>query len=310
MSACRLCPRQCQAARTMQEPGLCGSRTSPGFFRVAQIMAHHWEEPYISGTRGSGTVFFSGCPLGCLFCQNHAISRPAPEKPLPGTDYSVQALANRLAQLAGEGVHNINLVTASHYAQDVPDLVQGLRSRAVTIPVVWNTSSYETVAALRTLAGSVDVYLPDFKFWDRDLSAGLARAPDYAHVAAKAILEMQRQQPETVFDPNGLLVQGVALRVLVLPGHHRDTIQIIDWIARELPTDIPLAIMNQYTPFPDLKDQLSGYPEMSRRVTTFEYQKVIAYAQNKGLTRLLGQERSAASDIYTPDFLQPESPEA
>lgn len=307
MSGCCLCPRQCDAARTSQEPGLCGSRTGPGFFHVAKIMVHHWEEPYISGTQGSGAVFFSGCPLGCQFCQNHAISQPVQDRPLPGTAYTVQALARRLTQLAREGVHNINLVTASHYSQDVPALVQALRSSAVTLPVVWNTSSYESVAALRSLEGSVDVYLPDFKFWDRDLSCGLAHAPDYADVAAKAILEMQRQQPESIFDPQGLLIRGVALRLLVLPGHHRDAIQIIDWIAQELPLDLPLAIMNQYTPFPDLKDKLSGYPELSRRVTTYEYQKVIDHAQNKGLTRLLGQERAAASTAYTPKFPQSES---
>jgi len=302
MSACRLCPRQCDAARTMQEPGLCGSRTGPGLFRVARIMAHHWEEPYISGTRGSGTVFFSGCPLGCLFCQNHTISQPDPDMPLPGTDFTVHELAFKLAQLAGEGVHNINLVTASHFVQDVPALVRALRSSAVTIPVVWNTSSYETVTALRSLAGSVDVYLPDFKFWDPDLSARLAQAPDYAHVAAKAILEMQRQQPVTQWDPHGLLVRGVALRLLVLPGHHRDAFSIIDWIAQELPPDIPLAIMNQYTPFPNLHAQMAACPEMKRKVTTYEYQKVIEHAELKGLTRLLGQERTAASATYTPDF--------
>ena len=304
MSGCCLCPRQCDAARTSQEPGLCGSRTGPGFFHVAKIMVHHWEEPYISGTQGSGTVFFAGCPLGCRFCQNHAISQPEQALPLPGAVFSVQALAQRLTQLAGEGVHNINLVTASHFAQDVPALVRELRSSAVTLPVIWNTSSYESVAALRSLDGSVDVYLPDFKFWGRDLSHGLAHAPDYADVAAQAILEMQRQQPETIFDPQGLLIRGVALRVLVLPGHHRDSIQIIDWIARELPPDIPLAIMNQYTPFPDLRDKLSGYPEMNRRVTTYEYRKVVEHAQNRGLTRLLGQERAAASTAFTPDFLQ------
>ncbi|MDD2456946.1 MAG: radical SAM protein [Eubacteriales bacterium] len=302
MSACRLCPRQCDAARTSQEPGRCGIRTGPGFFRVAKIMAHHWEEPYISGTRGSGTVFFSGCPLGCRFCQNHAISQPIPDKPLPGTDFSVRELAFELVRLAGEGVHNINLVTASHFAQDVPALVRQLRSDGLDLPVVWNTSSYETVQALRALSGSVDVYLPDFKFWDRDVSAGLAHAPDYAHVATQAILEMQRQQPQTVFDPDGLMVRGVALRLLVLPGHHRDAFSIIDWIARELPPDIPLAIMNQYTPFLNLQDQMADYPEMKRRVTTYEYQKVIEHAEQKGLTRLLGQERAAASAVYTPDF--------
>ncbi|NCA97830.1 MAG: radical SAM protein [Clostridia bacterium] len=307
MSACNLCPRQCQAARTQTEPGLCGSRTGPGFFRVAKTMVHHWEEPYISGTRGSGTVFFSGCPLGCLFCQNHAISQSGEDTPLPGSDYSVHELADRLVQLAGQGVHNLNFVTGSHFAQDIPALVQTLRSRAISIPLVWNTSSYESVATLRSLEGSVDVYLPDFKFWNRDLSNKLAHAPDYAEVAAKAILEMQRQQPETRFDPHGLLIHGVALRLLVLPGHHRDALSIIDWIAQELPADIPLAIMNQYTPVPDLKDKLSGYPEMVRRVTTYEYQIVVDHAQNKGLTRLLGQERSAASAVYTPDFISPDA---
>lgn len=305
MSACHLCPRACGASRTLENPGLCGIRTGPGLFRVARVMAHFWEEPYISGSRGSGTVFFSGCPLGCRFCQNHRISQLDQAQALPGTDLTMAALSQQMQELAAQGVHNFNLVTAGHFAADVPALVETLHQQGTRLPIVWNTSAYESVATLRRLDGFIDVYLPDFKFWDSSLSAGLSRAPDYARVAALAIGEMYRQQPVTVSDAEGLLVKGVALRLLVLPGHHRDAFKILDWISSELPSDCLLAIMNQYTPFPELFDSLADHPEMKRRLTTYEYDKVIEYAQKKGLSRLLGQERSAANARYTPDFPGP-----
>jgi putative pyruvate formate lyase activating enzyme len=309
---CDLCPRLCSAERTITEPGLCGVSTGPGSFRIAKTMVHHWEEPYISGTRGSGTVFFSGCALGCLFCQNHTISHSvAINDPLSATktnpqtsvsDLSVAELLDRMAELAAAGVHNLNMVTASHYAADLPELIAALRKRGIHLPIVWNTGSYERVETLQTLAQSIQVYLPDFKIWDSTLSNNLARASDYASVAATAILEMHRQQPVLEFDQDGLLQKGVAIRHLVLPAHYRDSLQIIDWIAANLPADIPLAIMSQYTPVPALRPQLANVPEMLRRVTTYEYNKVIEHAKAKGFTRLLGQRRESATTAYTPDF--------
>jgi putative pyruvate formate lyase activating enzyme len=264
-------------------------------------MIHFWEAPFVSGTKGAGAVFFSGCPLGCCFCQNYAISRRRANQTLAGRDLTQEELATELSQLAADGVHNFNLVTASHYAPDIPELVESLRQRGITQPVIWNTSSYERVETLRLLQDSVDVYLPDFKFWDPGLSARLAQAPDYAQVASRAILEMQRQQPATVFNAEGLLIRGLAVRLLVLPGQYRDAMKIIDFLAANLPPDTPLAIMNQYTPDPE-NLQLTDHPELGRRLTTYEYQKVVEHAQMASFTHLIGQERASASTRFTPEF--------
>ncbi len=300
---CQLCPRHCMAERSASEPGLCGVRTGPGSFRVARTMVHHWEEPYISGRHGSGTIFFSGCALGCVFCQNHLISRASDgSSQLSGADQTTSELLARMEDLTKAGVHNLNLVTASHYAADIPALIAGLRDRGIFLPIVWNTGAYDKVETLQTLADSIQVYLPDFKFWDSALSQNLARASDYAAVAAAAILEMHRQQPQLVFDREGLLQQGVAIRHLVLPGHFRDSLKIINWIAANLPDDIPVALMSQYTPVSALRPQLAEYPELLRRVTTYEYNKVIEHAEKRGLSRLLGQHRESATSAFTPEF--------
>jgi putative pyruvate formate lyase activating enzyme len=277
-------------------------------------MAHVWEEPYISGSRGSGTVFFSGCALGCVFCQNFRIShrrldqRSAFDSKLriqdlpEGQDMTVEALVDQISLLADQGVHNLNLVTASQYSLEIPELVNHLRRKGIELPIVWNTGSFERIETLRLLSGIVSVYLPDFKFWDSELSLKLAGSADYARVASQAILEMHRQQPTLSYDDEGLLNRGVALRHLVLPGQHRDSIRILDWIAGNLPLDLPLAIMRQYTPFPALNPLLEHLPDLKRRVTTYEYEKVIEHAQMLGFSRILGQEKSAASSVYTPDF--------
>lgn len=300
---CQLCPRLCGAERTESEPGLCGVRSGPGSFRVAKTMVHHWEEPYISGTRGSGTVFFSGCALGCLFCQNHAISQSDDAGNVPkGTNLTMGQLLDQMEKLAAAGVHNLNLVTASHYAADIPDLIAALHKRGNQLPIVWNTGAYELAGTLKQLADSVQVYLPDFKFWDTALSTNLAHAGDYAAIATAAILEMHRQRPQLQFDESGLLLEGVAIRHLVLPGHHHDSMQIIDWIAANLPVDIPLAIMCQYTPVAALRPALAQYPEFLRRVTTYEYRKVIEHAEKRGFSRLLGQHRESAISSFTPEF--------
>ena len=300
---CQLCPRKCLAARTQEEPGWCGASTAPGFFRIARTMVHHWEEPYISGKRGSGTVFFSGCALGCIFCQNHLISRAQVSMlQQSGIVLTTRELMDQMEVLAQAGVHNLNLVTASHYAADIPDLIARLRQRGINLPIVWNTGAYEEIESLQALETSVQVYLPDFKFWDSNLSQDLASASDYARVASGAILEMHRQQPNLAFDPEGMLVQGVAIRHLVLPGHFRDSLKIIDWIAANLPLDIPVALMSQYTPVEALRSQLATIPELLRRVTTYEYSKVIEHAEKRGLSRLLGQRRESATSAFTPDF--------
>lgn len=326
--ACLDCPRRCRAERTPQSPGLCGVSAPAGRFRVARIMIHRFEEPYISGETGSGAVFFSGCALHCVFCQNDRISRQ-----LAGRDLSLAELAEAIRRLAASGVANINLVTGSHYIASMPALLTALRQPDPDMPVpmppiLWNSSAYETVDGLRTLEGLVDIYLPDLKFANAGLARQIAGAADYFEVAKKAIAEMVRQQPPAVFDEKGLLKRGTAVRHLVLPGQWRDSFQVIDALAELVPLDTPLSIMSQYVPPQQQEtwtERSAGWekggessmasrdrwwtlpPELarslSRRLTTYEYDKVLDHALSRGFTRILGQDRSSAASHYTPDFL-------
>lgn len=297
MTGCHICPRNCGLKRTESEPGWCGVNTPPGFFRLGKIMAHHGEEPFISGTRGSGTLFFSGCALGCTFCQNYPISHRQQGEVLSAND-----LLDRLEPLIKSGVHNLNWVTASHYTLDLLPVIQRLHAQGYTLPMIWNTSAYESVETLRELSAAIQIYLPDFKFWSPELSSRLAHAPDYARVAGQAIQEMLRQQPHAIFTDEGLMVRGVALRHLVLPGQLKDACQVIDYLAATVPLDLPLSLMSQYTPFPDLAQQWINQPELNRRLTTYEYKKVVDHAGARGFTRILTQHRSSATAAWTPDF--------
>lgn len=303
---CHLCPRDCGALRTVEQPGVCGASDNlsdmPGMgarFRVARLMVHEWEEPFISGSRGSGAVFFSGCSLGCSFCQNGPISHGNQGSLMDG-----DALMGHVLELHAAGVHNLNLVTPSHVADRLPAwlnrLIRQPAWRDRPLPVIWNSSAYETVESLVALQGLVQIYLPDLKFFDTDLSQDLAGAADYFAYASRAILEMHRQQPEPVWDQDGLLLRGLAVRHLVLPGHWRDSCHIIDFLADSLPPNTPLSLMSQYTP--QVLRRNGTHPEMDRRLTTYEYCKVVDYAQSRGFGQILTQERSAASPDYTPDF--------
>lgn len=313
-SRCHLCPRDCGAPRTAAQPGICGA--SDGFgdesghgaqFRVARLMVHEWEEPFISGSRGSGAVFFSGCSLGCSFCQNAPISHDNQGILMDG-----DSLAQAVLELHAVGVHNLNLVTPSHVADRLPDWLSWLYQQPAwldrPLPVIWNSSTYETIESLIALQGLVQIYLPDLKFCDPDLSRDLAGAADYFAYAAHAILEMHRQQPEPVWDDDGLLLRGLVVRHLVLPGHWRDSCRIVDFLADTLPLNTPLSLMSQYTPqaarqvAPLRSNQEATHPELSRRLTTYEYRKVVEHAQGRGFSQILTQERSAASADYTPDF--------
>lgn len=305
MIRCTDCPRCCLAGRTPQSPGFCGVCAPPGSFRVARIMAHHAEEPYISGTKGSGAVFFSGCALRCVFCQNYLISQQG-----IGREMDQEALTEEILRLQSAGVHNLNLVTGSHYLASMPDLIRGLRARGLEIPVIWNSSAYESASLLADLAGLVDIYLPDLKFVDASLARQLAGAEHYLKAATRAIAEMVRQQPVPVFDKRGLLRRGTAVRHLVLPGQWRDSLQVIDVLAELVPMNTPFSIMSQYTPPPDGQLVEAGgalsldlAKQMRRRITTYEYRKVIDHALIRGFTHILGQDRTSAVRDYTPDFL-------
>lgn len=305
-AGCRLCPRECLNIPSEEQPGRCHVPRAAGFFRVARLMVHPWEEPYISGSKGSGTVFFSGCSLGCLFCQNEAISHRA-----QGETMRSDQLLQAMEDLAARQVHNLNLVTASHYGDHLsrllPVLKQRLKKRGRLIPVVWNSSAYEKTDMLAALADSesVDVFLPDLKFFDPELSGRLAAAPDYFARASQAILAMHRLRPDHQFSDDGLLLRGLALRHLVLPGAWRDSLTLIDFIAANLPPDTPVALMRQYTPPTNarLREQIGAImPRLLHKVTSYEYDKVCEHAEKRGLKRLLFQEPASADSRFTPDF--------
>ena len=283
---CSLCPRRCRAPRNPENgSGFCGAGTLP---RLARAALHHWEEPCISGTRGSGAVFFSHCTLRCAFCQNWDISHEA-----FGKTVSVQALADIFRRLTDEGAHNINLVTATHF---VPAVLDALSLYRPPVPVVWNSGGYETVETLRLLEGAVDVYLPDCKHVSPRLSALCAGAPDYFAFAAPAIREMCRQTGAPVYDENGLITRGTIVRHLILPGCTGDSMRVLDFIRGELPPGTPVSLMRQYSPIPECR--VKG---LDRRITDAEYGRVLGYLKDLGLTGYF-QEKSSATREYTPPF--------
>ncbi len=288
---CYICPRRCGARRTDGEMGICGQGEE---MRVSRIALHPYEEPPISGSRGSGTIFFCGCSLGCVFCQNKDISRGTPV----GTVYTPLKLAECMLELESMGAHNINLVTSAHF---LPKIVQTLKiaRKGLKIPVVYNSSGYESAEALRELEGLVDVYLPDFKYYSSELSAKYSFAPDYAEVATKALMEMYRQVGECTYGADGMLKRGMIIRHLVLPTHRDDSKRVLEHLSTILPTDkILLSLMSQYTPDFALDCE---HRELHRRLTSFEYSSVADVALKLGFDGFF-QERSSAKKDYTPKF--------
>ncbi|MBQ1246156.1 MAG: radical SAM protein [Clostridia bacterium] len=287
---CTMCPRACHVDRSGGDRGVC---RMPSDICVSRIAPHMWEEPPISGTRGSGTIFFSGCNLGCIYCQNRRISRTE-----RGTPISEEALAARMLDLAADGVHNINLVTPTHYSDALARVIRAIRPR-LGIPVVWNSGGYESVETLRSLEGLVDIYLPDFKYASEELAAAYSGAPDYPLRAADALREMYRQIGPVVFDGDGLMVRGLLVRHLVLPGHRKESIKTLEVLADLLPLgDIRVSIMRQYTP--DFAMD-TPYPNLRRRVTDFEYESVLDAADRLGIVGYR-QGKDAADRAFTPDF--------
>lgn len=283
---CSLCPRRCGAARTETAgSGVCGEGTLP---RIARAALHRWEEPCISGTRGSGAVFFSGCALRCAFCQNEAISRGG-----CGEAVSIRRLADIFRELEEQGAHNINLVTAAHF---VPAVLDALELYRPGIPLVYNSSGYESMETLRLLDGVIDVYLPDYKYIDPAMARLLSGAADYPDVAWAAITEMRRQTGKAVYDDQGMMTRGTLIRHLLLPGLTGDAMRILTRIRDELP-DTPVSLMGQYMPCGRARD----IPGMNRRVTKREYDRVKAHMQMIGLDGYR-QELEAASGEYVPDF--------
>ena len=287
---CNDCPRHCGALRSDSiAAGICASPALPVIARAA---AHFGEEPCISGKNGSGTIFFSGCNLRCCFCQNHEISRPASV----GKTVSVAQLRDIMLKLREEGVHNINLVTPTHFSRGIAEALDGLD---LGIPVVWNSSGYESVETLKMLEGLVQVYMPDFKYADRELAGKYSAAPDYPEIALEAIQEMVRQRGKYTLDENGMLVSGVLIRHLILPGQDLNSMDVIDRISDTFPEGTVLfSLMSQYTPMPGL----DRFPELQRRVDEASSRHLYKYMLRCGLTDGYWQDASSATEEMIPDF--------
>ena len=287
MEECRLCPRRCGAARDAERGrGFCGL---PETMRIARIRPHLWEEPPVSGTRGTGAVFFSGCTLRCVYCQNHAISHRG-----EGRAFTPRELADSLRRLADAGMQSISFITATPY---VPQVLETLALYRPPVPVVWNSSGYETVETLRRLEGAVDVYLPDLKHRTERMGRLCAGAPDYFEAASAAIREMVRQTGLPLYDGEGIMTRGTLIRHLILPGCTSESIALLDWVAEALPAGIPVSLMRQYVPMGDL----SALPGLRRRITPREYRRVLEHMAALGLPGFLQDPASAAED-FVPAF--------
>ena len=287
---CLLCPRKCGINRRTGQTGVCGVSSE---IKVARAALHYWEEPCISGKRGSGAVFFSGCSLHCVFCQNREISDGKEGKVI-----SKERLSDIFMELAGKGANNINLVTPGQYIPDIVWAVNDAKSRGMKLPIIYNTSGYENMTELKLLEGIVDVYLPDFKYMDSTLSARYSRAKDYPSVAKQALSEMVRQQPEVVIDDaTGLIQKGVIVRQLLLPGHVNDAKAVLKYLYDTYHDHVYISMMSQFTPI-----ALEDYPEINRTVTKREYERLVNYALEIGITNAFIQEGDVAKDSFIPAF--------
>lgn len=288
---CRLCPRDCGVDRLQGQKGYCGQYAT---LTAARAALHYWEEPVISGSQGSGTVFFSGCNLNCIFCQNHDISRGT-----AGQSISTGRLAEICLELEGKGAHNINLVTPGHFLPHIAKALELAKLQGLSIPVVYNTGSYELVSSLRMLEGLVDIYLPDLKYFSKELAAAYSHAEDYFPIATAAIAEMVRQVGEPLLNPDGQLLQkGVIVRHLLLPGQTRDTKKILRYLHETYGERIYISIMNQYTPLP----HVAGHPSLDRTVSGEEYDRVLRFAEQIGITRGFVQEGGTVGESFIPVF--------
>jgi putative pyruvate formate lyase activating enzyme len=287
---CTLCPRECHADRTAGKKGYCKCGAE---LVVARAALHMWEEPCISGEEGSGTVFFSGCALGCVYCQNSEISKsPA------GKVISTERLAEIFTELQDKGANNINLVTPSHFVPHIIEAVKISRKNGLKLPVVYNCGGYEKEETLKSLEGYIDIYLPDFKYYSAEPARKYSNCMDYFQVAQKAIKEMVRQIGEIKLNGRGIMQRGVIVRHLLLPGYLEDAKKIIRYLYETYGDKIYISIMNQYTPISEKKK----YPELNRKITEKEYDELIDYAINLGLENAFIQEGDTASESFIPQF--------
>ena len=291
IESCNLCPRMCGARRDAKRGnGYCRMGAMPV---VARAALHFWEEPCISGTKGSGTVFFTGCSLQCVFCQNEQIS----VRREVGRALTARELSDVFFRLVEQGAHNINLVNPTHFASGI---AEALRFRPLPVPVVYNSGGYERVETLRMLEGLISIYLPDYKYRDSALSQRLSGAADYPEHAAEAILEMVRQTGPASFDGDGMLQRGTIVRHLILPGHTRNSIEVLDWLKENLPEGTLVSLMAQYVPC----GRAADYPEVDRRITKREYEKVQQHLFALGLDGYVQERKSAKNDFIPPFDLE------
>lgn len=284
---CNLCPRKCNAERTENTGnGFCKMPQNPV---LARADIHNWEEPCISGEKGTGAIFFSGCSLKCCFCQNYPISHEN-----KGEIITTERLVEIIKELEDKGVHTIDFVNPTHFSHSIID---ALTKYKPSVPVVYNSSGYDSVETLEKMQGLVDVYLPDLKYFSSEKSQKYAKCPDYFEKASKAILEMYRQQPKNVFE-DGIIQKGLIIRHLVLPANVDESKNILLWVKENLPEDTYISLMSQYTPYGDIK----GFKELNRRLTTAEYNKVVDYFLDIGLKNGFVQEKSSAKTDFIPSF--------
>ena len=287
---CALCPRDCRAKRNEEKTGACGVG---GTLKVARASLHLWEEPCISGTRGSGTVFFSGCSLGCVYCQNKEISRGE-----RGREISAERLVEIFFELEARGAHNINLVTPSHYLPTIVYAIERSKNEGFGIPFVYNTSAYEKEEEIKRLDGLIDIYLPDFKYMDKEIAKKYSSAENYPELAKRAIAEMVRQRGAARFDSDGIMTSGVIVRHLVLPNAYENSRAVIEYLYKTYKNDIYISIMSQYTPVCENEK----YPELNSAVDEKEYEAIVDYAISLGVENGFIQEGGAASESFIPDF--------
>ena len=291
MSICTLCPRSCGADRAAGQKGYCGVGGTK--IKAARAALHMWEEPCISGSQGSGTVFFSGCPLRCVYCQNRDIARAG-----AGKEITVERLSEIFLELQEKGAANINLVTPTHYTPEIVKAVAEARDGGLTLPIVYNCGGYEKPETLRTLEGIVDIYLTDFKYMDAEAARRYSHAPDYPEIAKEALGEMVRQQPEPVFDEKGMMKKGVIVRHLLFPGHLKNAEAVVKYVYETYGNRVYLSLMNQYTPLPGMEK----WPEINRKVTRREYDRLLDYAVELGVENGFIQEGGTAEESFIPAF--------
>lgn len=289
---CTLCPRDCHVDRTKGQKGYCSETDE---LVVARAALHMWEEPCISGEKGAGTVFFSGCSMGCVYCQNRNIAEG-----LVGKVITIERLAEIFIELQNQAANNINLVTPSHYVPEIIEAINKARGKGLHLPIVYNCSGYEKIETLRLLRDYVDIYLPDFKYMDAEPAKKYSNCPDYYDFASKAIQEMVRQVGEPIFNEEGIMTKGVIVRHLTLPGYLEDSKNIIKYLYETFENKIYISIMNQYTPL----NSVEKYTEINRKITEEEYDELVDYAIDLGIENGFIQVGETASESFIPEFNQ------